>query len=183
MRLGLVYLPDTVTSARIVAYARDLARGREARVVVGPRALPHLTLVHVETDAAPESFFAAAREALPATIRFDVVGLSLLRYDVPYNAPPAPPATMAWLVVPCTEELRRLERIAVTLAPFAGATQTTGNGDAFVPHFTIAMWEGHLPPTTFDPTRDDVFATGLTGRLALGVIGENGTFERVLASV
>ena len=168
MRLGLVYLPAAAASAAMVSFARDLVVGREARMVVGENALPHLTLLHVETDASPALLFEAAKAKLPARLRFDVVSLGLLRYDTPYNAEPAPPATMAWLLVPNTEALRNAE-------------VTTGNGDAFVPHLTIAMWEGHLPPTTFDPTRDDVFTKGIEGALALGTIGKNGTFERVLA--
>lgn len=181
MRLGLVYLPAAATSDAMVSFARELVVGREARMVVGENALPHLTLLHVETDASPALLFEAAKAKLPARLRFDVVSLGLLRYDTPYNADPAPPATMAWLLVPCTEALRAAERVSLGLPGFRNANVTTGNGDAFVPHLTIAMWEGHLPPTTFAPTRDDVFAKGIEGALALGVIGKNGTFERVLA--
>lgn len=181
MRLGLVYLPAAAASAAMVSFARDLVVGREARMVVGENALPHLTLLHVETDASPALLFEAAKAKLPARLRFDVVSLGLLRYDTPYNAEPAPPATMAWLLVPNTEALRAAERVSLGLPGFRNAEVTTGNGDAFVPHLTIAMWEGHLPPTTFDPTRDDVFTKGIEGALALGTIGKNGTFERVLA--
>ena len=181
MRLGLVYLPAAAASDAMVSFAHDLVVGREARMVVGENALPHLTLLHVETDASPALLFEAAKVKLPPRLRFDVVSLGLLRYDTPYNAEPAPPATMAWLLVPNTEALRAAERASLTLPGFRDAEVTTGNRDAFVPHLTIAMWEGHLPPTTFDPTRDDVFAKGIEGALALGAIGKNGTFERVLA--
>jgi len=175
-RLGLVYLPTPEVSARIVRYAHALVTGLSARVVVGPAALPHLTLLHVETDRPPAEVFAEARETVPARCRFGIGALGLLRYDTPYNAPPAPPGTMAWLMVPCSEALRAAERAACASPAFRGMTVTTGNGDTFQPHLTIAMWDGHEAPRTFAPPADLLPCGDLEGTLALGVIGENGTF-------
>ena len=181
MRLGLVYLPSPEASDLCVRYAASLVRGLSARVVVGAWALPHLSLLHAETDRSPDSLFAEARAAIPAYCTFDVVSLGLLRYDTPYNAPPAPPATMAWLMVPCSDALRSAERTAVALPGFVGVPITTGNGDDFQPHLTIAMWEGHTAPATFEPA-DLIPKKGIQGTLALGLIGPNGVYTRTLVS-
>jgi hypothetical protein len=181
MRLGLVYLPSQDVSEQCVRYAASLVRGLRPRVVVGERALPHLSLLHAETDRSPASLFAEARERMPLHCVFDVVSLGLLRYDTPYNAPPAPPATMAWLMVPCTEALRTAERAAVSLPGLRGVPITTGNGDDFQPHLTIAMWEGHTAPTAFEPA-DLVPKKGIRGTLAVGLIGPNGVYEKTLVS-
>ena len=152
-------------------------------MVLGAQALAHLSLLHVEAplddDGDAARLWSEASRALPAQISFDVLALGLLRYDTPYNAPAAPPATMAWLIAPCTEPLRRAERAAVALPSFAALACTTQNADAFQPHLTIAMWEGHAAPS-FEPPADLLPSTGHTARLALGVIGANGTYVRTL---
>ncbi len=181
MRLGLVYLPSPEVSDLCVRYAASLVKDLSPRVVVGAQALPHLSLLHAETDRSPDSLFAEARAAIPAYCTFDVVSLGLLRYDTPYNAPPAAPATMAWLMVPCSEALRSAERAATALPGLSGVPITTGNGDDFQPHLTIAMWEGHTPPTTFEPA-ELIPKKGIHGTLALGVIGPNGVYTRTLVS-
>lgn len=180
MRLGLVYLPSPDISRACVAFAESLVGSVKPRMLVGPQALPHLSLLHVETDTSPQAFFDAAVTILPARRSFDILALGLLRYDAPYNAPMAPPATMAWLMVPCSAALRSAERSAVSLAVSREMPITTGNGDDFQPHLTIAMWEGHVPPSAFAPPVDLLPTTGTVGRLALGVIGPNGTYERTL---
>jgi hypothetical protein len=192
MRLGLVYLPSPKISDLCVRYAASLVNDLSPRVVVGAQALPHLSLLHAETDRSPDSLFAEARTAIPAYCTFDVVSLGLLRYDTPYNAPPAPvldrrgsapstPATMAWLMVPCSEALRSAERAAMELPGLSGVPITTGNGDDFQPHLTIAMWEGHTPPTTFEPA-ELIPKKGIQGTLALGAIGPNGVYTHTLVS-
>lgn len=183
MRLGLVYLPPPALSARMVAYAASLVEGLSVRMLVGEGALPHLTLLHLETEATPHDLFAAAKNALPATCSFDVSALGLLRYDAPYNAEPAGPGTMAWLMVPCAPALRAAEQAAVALPAFRDIPITTGNGDAFQPHLTIAMWDDHRAPASFAPPADLIPLAGIVGTLALGVIGKNGTYERTLFSV
>lgn len=162
-------------------FARSLVKGLSPRVVVGERALPHLSLLHVETERSPEDLFAEARARIAPNCTFDVLSLGLLRYDTPYHAPPAPPATMAWLMVPCTEALRAAERAAVALPGLTGETLTTGNGDDFQPHLTIAMWEGHTAPVAFEPS-DLIPKKGIPGTLALGLIGPNGVYEKTLIS-
>ena len=181
MRLGLVYLPSPEARDHCVRFARSLVTGLPPRVVVGERALPHLSLLHAETDRSPEGLFAEARERIPLHCTFDVISLGLLRYDAPYNAPPAAPATMAWLMVPCTEAIRAAERAAVSLSGLRGVPITTGNGDDFQPHITIAMWEGHTAPVAFDPS-DLIPKKGIPGTLALGLIGPNGVYEETLIS-
>ena len=181
MRLGLVYLPSPEAREHCVRFARSLVEGLTPRVVVGEGALPHLSLLHAETERSPERLFEEARERIALTCTFDVVSLGLLRYDAPYNAPPAVPATMAWLMVPCTEALRAAERAAVSLPGLTGETITTGNGDDFQPHLTIAMWEGHTAPVAFEPS-DLIPRKGIPGTLALGLIGPNGVYEKTLFS-
>lgn len=149
-------------------------------MVVGPAARPHLSLLHVETELSAQRIFDEARAVLPTQCTFDVLSLGLLRYDASYNAPPAPPATMAWLMVPCSAMLRAAERAAVNLETLRGVPITTGNGDEFQPHLTIAMWEGHRAPLAFSPPIDLIPSKGVEGRLALGVIGANGVYERSL---
>ena len=183
MRLGLVYLPSPELSLACDRFAERLTASVQRRMVLGAQALAHLSLLHVEAPFDDEAdagrLWTEASGVLPAQISFDVLALGLLRYDTPYNAPAAPPATMAWLIAPCTFALRRAERAAVVLPSFAALARTTHNADAFQPHFTIAMWEGHSAPA-FDPPADLLPSTGHTGRLALGVIGPNGTYVRTL---
>lgn len=205
MRLGLVYLPEPDVSAACVAYARALVRERTPRMVVGPGALPHLTIVHVESadagradgadgaggeggEGGPEPIARALLEralaaGVPPTCTFDVQALGLLRYDAPYNVPlegASPgPATMAWLMVPCSAALRSAERAAV--AAVHPRPITTGNGDAFQPHMTIAMWEGHAG-APFEPPLELLPRAGVAGTLAVGLVGPNGTYVRTLAA-
>ncbi len=180
MRLGLVYLPSPEVSARCVRYAESLLEGLTPRMLVGPGALPHLSLLHVESELPPQRLFDEALGALPPRCTFDILALGLMPYDDPYNAPPASPATMAWLIVPCSASLRALERAAVALAVLRGLPITTGNGDDFQPHLTIATWEGRRAPLAFAPPVDLIPTKGLEGRLALGIIGANGVYERTL---
>ena len=182
MRLGLVYLPSPDVSRDCVAFAESLVTSVKPRMVIGPDALPHISLLHVETDNSPQAIFEEAREVLPTSCSFDILGLGLLRYDTPYMAPAAGPGTMAWLVVPCTAGLRSAERVAVSLPVLRGILTTTGNGDDFQPHLTIAVWDGLVPPSSFAPPATLVPSRGLEGRLALGAIGPNGVYMRTLFS-
>jgi hypothetical protein len=184
MRLGLVYLPSPELSVAFESFALALTAHVQRRMVLGPEAQAHLSLLHVEAplrnDGDAERLWTEAAQALPAQVRFDLLALGLLRYDTPYNAPPAPPATMAWLIAPCTQALRSAERAAVALPSFASLGCTTQNADAFQPHFTIAMWEGYAAPT-FEPPAF-LPSTQHTGHLALGEVGPNGTYVRTLYS-
>lgn len=175
MRLGLVYLPPKDVSERLVEIAQEIARGKSTRVVLGPEKLAHLSLVHVETEEDPALLWGEAKESAPKTCPINVLGLGLLRYDTPYNAPAADPATMAWLVVPCSRPLRAAEESALALPFVRRSRVTTHNGESFQPHFTIAIWDGAQTDVTLP--RDSL---SFEGHLALGVIGANGVFERTL---
>ena len=180
MRLGLVFLPEARVSDACVRYAQALAAGRTPRAVVGPNALPHVTLLHVETGEDPELLWNEARGALPAQCRVDLLALGLLRYDTPYNAPAAAPATMAWLIAACSRALRDAEQAALSLPSVRRARVTTANGEIFQPHVTLAIWDGETPPGVAVLPKD-LFTTVST-RLTLGVIGPNGVYERTLRS-
>ena len=54
-----------------------------------------MTLLHAESDVEPAVAWREAREALSPVHRLDVLALALLRYDAPYNAPPAPPTPVS----------------------------------------------------------------------------------------
>lgn len=185
MRLGLVYLPERACAARWEALARALVVGRTPRIVLGPGRMAHVTLLHVETDLDPATIWDEALSVLPARMPLPVQALGLLPYDVPYHAPPAPPATMAWLMIPCSSALRDAERRACALASVRRSVVTTGNGDAFQPHATIAIWDGPAAPSLPDDRlpRDVLGAPACDGRLALGPIAANGVFTEVLFSV
>ncbi|MEI2616642.1 MAG: hypothetical protein V9F06_03230 [Thermomicrobiales bacterium] len=187
MRLGLVYLPDPESMARCVALSESLARGQKARVVLGDGRVPHVTLLHVETNGAgaAEALWREAVASLPKAMLMSFRALAFLRYDRPYNAPDnapdgAPPATMAYLIVPCTKALREAEERALSLPFVRGVTVTTGNGERFMPHVTLAIWEGLRGPETLTLPQDTVERDGVVGALALGVIGPNGVYERTL---
>ncbi len=177
MRLGLVLLPPPAFSRTCADFARALVVDRTPRVVLGGDALAHVTLVHVETDRDPVDVWNAFRGVLPASLPIQVQALGLLRYDVPYNAPPAAPATMAWLMIPGTPALRAAEQTAIGAIDLP---PTTGIHDQFQPHMTIAIWEGEVPPALAVLPRD-LFQT-VEATLALGVIGPNGTYQRTLFS-
>jgi 2'-5' RNA ligase len=178
MRLGLVLLPPPDIAQACVRYAEELVRGRRPRMVLGEGRAPHLTLLHAETDVAPEQAWGEAIAVLAPTLRFDLLALGLLRYDTPYFAPAAPPATMAYLIVPTREELRAAEKAARTLS---WATRvTTGNGARFQPHFTLAIWEGEEGPAAVRLPKDLIGRVDIEGRLALGVIGPNGVYAETL---
>jgi len=147
--------------------------------VLGPSARAHVTLVHVESEEDPAVLWADATLAgLPTTCPVDVLSLGLLRYDTPYNAPASSPATMAWLILPCSRALRDAEQRATSL-PFVGrARVTTSNGDRFQPHVTLAIWDGETPVEV--PALPKELFTTVSTRLALGVIGPNGVYERSL---
>jgi hypothetical protein len=179
MRLGLVYLPPADVSFAITQYAQRIVSGLDVRMTVGPSALPHLSLLHLETDGTtvdPARIWADAIGALPTTIAFDIVALGLLPQDTPYFAPPAPPATTAWLMVACSERVRATERIAMALPSLAGIQVTTQNGDRFQPHLTIALWEGRATPH-FEVDPDVVPRRDVEATLALGEIGPNGVYK------
>jgi hypothetical protein len=183
MRLGLVVLPPAEIAAACVSYAESLTIGRDARMVLGKEKLPHVTLLHVESDEDPAALFAEAQAVLPPTIALSFLSLGLLRYDTPYNAPmpvPARAATMAWLVIPCTSLLRAAEQRALGLPFVSRARLTTGNGDAFQPHMTLAIWNDETPPGAFSLPKTLLSAPPFACRLALGVVGANGTYERTL---
>lgn len=179
MRLGLVYLPDVRASAAAVRCAEGLVAGRTPRVVLGPTRLPHITLLHLETEIDPARLWADA-SGLDARLSYRIRALDLLRYDTPYNAPPAPPATMAWLMVEGSPALLEAERRAMAMPSVAAAGRvTTANGERFVPHLTIAIWEGP-PASTSAALPAELAETSFEARLALGVIGANGVYERSL---
>lgn len=179
MRLGLVWLPPEPISARFCRFAEALTREKRPRIVVGPNKLPHLSLLHIETEESPETFWQEAKAALPSTCPIELFSVGVLRYDTPYNAPAAEPASMAWLLAFCSPALRAVERASLALPSVARARLTTHNGDQFQPHFTIAIWEG--VPGNIDPLPKDIADEArFDGRLALGVIGANGVYERTL---
>lgn len=174
-------LPDHATSAAYVGFAESLVRDRVRRAVVGPEALPHVTLLHIESDEDPAIFWREAEPVIPAAFSLDVLALGLLRYDTPYNAPAAERATMAWLIIALHRALREAEQTALGLPIVARSRVTTGNGDLFQPHVTLAIWDGETPPASSAlPT--EIFGRRITARLALGEIGANGTYRRTLFS-
>lgn len=183
MRLGLVLLPDEASSASCVRFAEMIVGDRTPRVVVGPEALPHITLLHIESDEDPAMLWREAKDAIAPAFSLDVLALGLLRYDTPYNAPAADPATMAWLIIPCSRALREAEQIALGLPMVSRSRVTTGNGDLFQPHVTLAIWDGETPPYSAVLPFEVFGGKRMPARLALGEIGPNGTYRRTLFSV
>jgi hypothetical protein len=180
MRLGLVYLPEESGREACVRFGKSIVGERTPRAVVGADALPHVSLVHVESDEEPEVLWREAKASIAPVVALDVLALGLLRYDTPYNAPPAAGgATMAWLVIPCSPALREAERGAVGLPFVLRAGATTYNGDLYQPHVTLAIWDGDLAPRGRELPQD-LFGKRMTARLALGVIGPDGTYVRSL---
>jgi hypothetical protein len=45
---------------------------------------------------------------------------------------------------------------------------------------TLAIWDDEIGPGVFGLPKDVIARTGVVGRLALGIIGPNGTYERTL---
>lgn len=190
MRIGLVFLPDEPTTQACERLSAALVRDRRPRVTLGPGRLAHVSLLHVEVPSVDggidaDGAWAECAAALPAEVELSFMGLALLDYSTPYNvapgAAPAAAATMAYLMVPCTEALRRAERAAAALGWVRAARITTGNGDAFAPHVTAAIWDGPRWPATEDLAAEPIARGRFGARLALGVIGENGVYERTLA--
>lgn len=179
MRIGLVLLPTETTARELEALSQRVAPDAPStRVVLGPGRAAHVTLLHVESDDDPEILWREAARTLPHRIEVDPVGLAMLHYAVPYNAPPAPPGTMAWLILQTTPTLRAAETAALALPSLRGRPIPTGNGARFQPHVTLAIWEGAAPPSVWllpEPLRPPFEAT-----LALGVIGPNGVYARTL---
>jgi hypothetical protein len=178
MRLGLVYLPEKNASDACERLSAELVANRSARVQLGPGVKAHITLLHVETEEDPASLWSECG-SLDDCVRLDLLALAFLRYDTPYNAPPAGPATMAWLIVPATRFLRAAEQHALALPSVRRARVTTANDDAFQPHVTVAIWEGDHP---IAPPKELAPLKGIEARLALGTIGANGVYERTLFS-
>jgi hypothetical protein len=87
---------------------------------------------------------------------------------------------MAWLIVPATPALRAAEQTALDLAWVRRGRVTTANADRFQPHVTLAIWDGDPSPATAALPRDVLGRTGIEARLALGIIGANGVYERTL---
>lgn len=174
MRLGLVVLPVGDAARACVDLAARLVEGRSARAVLGAAALPHVTLLHVESDADPAALWADAQR-LPRALRFEPIALGFLRYETPYNAPPAPLATMAWLIGACTPAMRAAEEAALALPFVRRSKVTTSQGDRFQPHVTLAIWDGASPSSPTLPAFEAFDAP-----LALGVIAANGVYERTL---
>ena len=84
---------------------------------------------------------------------------------------------MAWLLAYCSSRLRAIEQIALDLPSVQRARITTGNGEQFQPHFTLAIWDGS--PGAVDVALPEEIAAEprFDGRLALGRIGPNGVYE------
>lgn len=186
MRIGLVLLPDEPTTRACERVSAELVRERRPRVTLGPERLAHVTLLHAELPEidAPAAW-SACEAALPRSLPLSIMGLALLSYTRPYNVPPerapAEAATMAYLMVPCTAALRAAERASLELAWVRAGTVTTGNRDAFAPHVTAAIWDGPRWPAADDLAAEVIARGPFVARLALGVIGENGVYERTLA--
>lgn len=184
MRVGLVLLPEPPVSELCATTSRALVAGRGPRVVLGARALAHVSLLHVELDRCDvDAAWRETREALPLEAVLSGMGLALLPYTTPYNAPPDPrAATMAYLIVPCTPAVRLMEERALSLGWVRAGRVTTGNGDHFQPHVTLAIWDGTVWPASEDLAAPLVHRGAFRARLALGVIVENGVYRETLAS-
>lgn len=182
MRLGLVYLPDAASSEACVRLSSRLVERGVPRVTLGPGRLPHVSIVHVESDADPGLLWREAERALPKQLTMTFAALAFLPYTEPYNAAHAvlAPHHMAYLIVPCTSALRDAEAAALTLPEVSRTGTTTGNGDDFMPHVTAAIWEGQAPSDLLALSSDVVPRRGVVGSLALGVIGPNGVYERTV---
>lgn len=179
MRLGLVYLPDATSSDACVTLSEALVRSVRPRVTLGRDGQPHVTLLHIETDVDPAACWRAFAERVPHEATMAFAALAFLRYDVAYNAPPATlPGTMAYLIVPCTTELRAAEERALECDVVRASRVTTGNGVRFMPHVTVAIWDGECVPSDVVLSPTVVGRAGVIGRLALGAIGPNGAYER-----
>lgn len=173
MRLGLALLLDGETETACVRYAERLTRERETLVMVGATARPHVTLLHADTDADPNTLWEQACAALDPSYRLEMLALGLLRH-----APTA--GHMAWLIIPTTPALREAETRALALPALRGAHIATENGEYFQTHLTLAIWRGAAAPATAELAPDLIGRRDLHARLALGEIGPNGTFVRTL---
>lgn len=173
MRLGLVLLFDDGFAAACVAYSAALVEGRTARMQLGEQALPHLSLLHADTDRPPAEIWADASKRLEPEYTIETHSVALLPRD-------DAPGRMVYLIVPCTPALREAEARALALASLHGAPIPTRNGERFQPHFTVAIWEGPKSLATSELPVDVVPRTALVGRLALVEIGPHGTCRRVL---
>lgn len=154
-------------------YASTLVHEREVLACLGPAAMPHLSLLHVDTERSPEQIWADATSALEPTYTIESHSLSLLPYQGELGR-------MAYLIVPCTPALRRAEERALQLPSLRDAPVATRNGERFQPHLTLAIWAGPAPVATTELAADVVPREGIQGRLALVEIGNHGTCRRIL---
>lgn len=175
VRLGLVLLFDDDFGAACVAYSAALLRERSAIMQLGEQALPHVSLLHADTDRAPAEIWADASRHLEAEYTLETHSVALL--------PHGDSGRMAYLIVPCTPALRAAEVRALALESLQDAPIATRNGDSFQPHFTVAIWEGRDSIATTELPADVVPRTALVGRLALVEIGPHGTCRRVVNEV
>ncbi|GAA2484977.1 hypothetical protein [Winogradskya humida] len=166
MPYGIVLLPDPATSATLAALARTIGAAAGPLNLAGPKAPPHVSILHIDTeDRAPLDAWVRAH---PGPLTVKIIGL--LFADVPagdYYVPTG--GSYFGLEIVRRPDLDALHSSALDLP----AGPPLGNvGPDFRPHITLGMVSGalHLPDLATVPAGE------LTLTPAVGRIGPFGSF-------
>lgn len=178
MRFGVIALPDAETSARIVRYSQAIGALSPGILSLGEAAPPHLSLVHAEcSPQAAREWWGEVERAQPRRVEVDANGVVFARLPEGDLYVPQGGVSVAIDVVR-GPGLDRLHRDVLALATTRGLEVLGRVGDDFRPHITLNVLGG-FPVGEVD-LPDALLAGRLTLALALGRVGEYGTFPEIV---
>lgn len=165
--ISVALLPNQADSSELVTCSESLSKATKSAIVLGPHALPHLTVTR----------FAVAESAIEE-LRTDLHKLStkittLLSGGLRFT--PDPVEDRTWVDVqflkPATLDVLQAEIASI---PFAQKHRIHNKqGDVYAPHCTLALLEGKKVPA-MDISSFDLFRRPFTElQLAVGVNGDN----------
>ncbi|MFJ8745125.1 hypothetical protein ACIRL2_37850 [Embleya sp. NPDC127516] len=178
MPYGIILLPDTRTSARLVAYARSIAHDVPTIMCVDEVRRPHLTLLHVDCGRAEAAeLWGRTCATVPAELPVVLSGTQIAAFAT------GDPYVPQGGVYVGSEALRSADLDAAHREVLGHARELslgtlTSAGADYRPHVTLAVLE--TSDHVLVPVPPQELSVPFTGRLAWGAMGPYGTFPDII---
>jgi 2'-5' RNA ligase len=159
--LGLIFEP--IWEERLVSFSQELRVGCQSSVQLGPKVLPHVTIVQFEASAPEAQEYWKRVQALPPpSLQVSFTGLTFL--------PSSKDGMWVEISVYRNKALESLQNQALcVLSPREPLNKV---GELYRPHVTLARFDGFVWPTLKALPYELLRATNLTTYLAIGRSGE-----------
>lgn len=178
MPYGIILLPDALLAEKLTSFSNEIAGAGAIMSLDVEKRPPHLTLLHIDADEeeVANQWWSGVAERIEPSLSVSLTGLMFNPIEPnDYYAPEG--GLYFGIEARSTSLLREAHAITLEQATKCCAKPLSGSGDRFAPHITLGILRSFPNGISL---RSNILNVSFSGRLALGHLGNYGTFPEIL---